>query len=196
VSEKDIAKNLGLFDRSAARGENFETSMKLALRGILASPRFLFRIEKDHREPGVRPLTDHELAVRLSYFLWNSTPDAALNALADAGKLNNPATLNAQLQRMLADPKADSFIQNFTEQWLGTKAVGDTVPLSPEAPDSKDIYSKEIGADMRKEAIAMMDHLIRGDRSLLELISADYSFINGRLAEYYGVPGVKGKEFR
>ena len=196
VTEKDVGKNLALFDRSAARGENFETSMKLALRGILASPRFLFRAEQDHLQPGVRPLTDHELAVRLSYFLWNSTPDAELNALADAGKLNNPATLGAQLKRLLADPKADSFIQNFTEQWLGTKAVGDTVPLSPEAPDSKDIYSKEIGADMRKEAIALMNHLLRDDRSLLELISADYSFINGRLAEYYGIPGVKGKEFR
>ena len=196
VTEKDVVKNLELFDRSASRGENFETSMKLALRGVLASPRFLFRIERDHVEPGIRPLTDHELATRLSYFLWNSTPDAALNALADAGKLNQPAMLEAQLTRMLADPKADSFIQNFTEQWLGTKAVGETVPLSPEADDAKGIYTAKIGADMRKEAIAMIDYLIRGDRSLLELISADYSFINGRLADYYGIPGIKGDAFR
>lgn len=196
VTEKDVAKNLALFDRSAARGENFETSMKLALRGVLASPRFLFRIEQDHVEPGLRPVTDHELATRLSYFLWNSTPDAALNALADEGKLNQPATLEAQFTRMLADPKADSFIQNFTEQWLGTKAVGETVPLSPEAEDSKGIYTAKIGADMRKEAISLIDYLIRGDRSLLELISADYSFINGRLADYYGIPGVKGEQFR
>jgi len=196
VTEKDVTKNLALFDRSAARGENFETSMKLALRGVLASPRFLFRIEQDHVEPGIRPLTDHELATRLSYFLWNSTPDAALDALADAGKLNQPATLEAQLTRMLADPKADSFIQNFTEQWLGTKAVGETVPLAPEAADAKGIYTAKIGADMRKEAVAMMDYLLRGDRSLLELISADYSFINGRLADYYGIPGVKGDQFR
>lgn len=196
VTEKDVAKNLALFDRSASRGENFETSMKLALRGVLASPRFLFRIEQDHVEPGIRPVTDHELATRLSYFLWNCTPDAELNALADAGKLNQPATLEAQLTRMLADPKADSFIQNFTEQWLGTKAVGETVPLSPEAEDSKGIYTAKIGADMRTEAIALIDYLIRGDRSLLELISADYSFINGRLAEYYGIPGVKGDAFR
>lgn len=196
VTDKDVTKNLALFDRSAARGENFETSMKLALRGILASPRFLFRAERDHAEPGIRPVTDHELAVRLSYFLWNSTPDAELDALADAGKLNVPATLEAQLRRMLADPKADSFIRNFTEQWLGTKAVGETVPLSPEAADAKGVYNDKIGADMRKEAIAMMDYLLRGDRSLLELISADYSFINGRLADYYGIPGVKGDQFR
>lgn len=196
VTEKDVAKNLTLFDRSASRGENFETSMKLALRGILASPRFLFRAESDHVEPGLRPVSDHELAVRLSYFLWNSTPDAELDALADAGKLNAPATLEAQLKRMLADPKADSFIRNFTEQWLGTKAVGETVPLSPEAADSKGIYNDKVGADMRKEAVAMMDYLLRGDRSLLELISADYSFINGRLADYYGIPGVKGDQFR
>lgn len=196
VTEKDVAKNLALFDRSATRGENFETSMKLALRGVLASPRFLFRVEQDHVEPGIRPVTDHELATRLSYFLWNSTPDAELNALADTGKLNQPAMLEAQLTRMLADPKADSFIRNFTEQWLGTKAVGETVPLSPEADDSKGIYTAKIGADMRKEAIALIDYLLRGDRSLLELISADYSFINGRLADYYGIPGVKGEDFR
>lgn len=196
VTEKDVAKNLALFERSASRGENFETSMKLAYRGILASPRFLFRAEQDHAEPGIRPVTDHELATRLSYFLWNSTPDGELDALADAGKLNQPAMLEAQLKRMLTDPKADSFIQNFTEQWLGTKAVGETVPLSPEADDAKGIYTAKIGADMRKEAIAMMDYLLRGDRSLLELISADYSFINGRLAEYYGIPGIKGDAFR
>ena len=196
VTEKDVAKNLALFDRSATRGENFETSMKLALRGILASPRFLFRIEQDHVEPGIRPLGDHELATRLSYFLWNSTPDAELNALSDAGKLRDAARLEEQLKRMLADPKADSFIRNFTEQWLGTKAVGETVPLSPEAADSKGIYTDKIGADMRTEAVAMMDYLIRGDRSLTELISADYSFINGRLADYYGIPGVKGEAFR
>jgi hypothetical protein len=196
VTEKDVAKNLALFDRSASRGENFETSMKLALRGILASPRFLFRAEQDHAEPGIRPVTDHELATRLSYFLWNSTPDAELNRLADAGKLNEPARLETQLKRMLADPKADSFIKNFTEQWLGTKAVGETVPLAPEAEDAKGIYNDKVGADMRAEAIAMVDYLIRGDRSLLELISADYSFINGRLAAYYGIPGVKGDQFR
>jgi len=196
VTEKDIEKNLALFDRSASRGENFETSMKLALKAVLVSPRFLFRVEQDHVEPGIRPVTDHELAVRLSYFLWNSTPDAELNALADAGKLNQPETIKAQLKRMMADPKSASFLLTFTEQWLGTKAVGDTVPASPEAKDSKGIYSKEIGADLRTEALSLMNYLIRDNRSLLELISADYTFLNGRLAGYYGIDGVKGEQFR
>jgi hypothetical protein len=196
VTTADIEKNLTLFDRSASRGENFETSMKLALKGVLVSPRFLFRIEKDHTEPGIRPVTDHELAARLSYFLWNSTPDAELNALADAGKLNDPATLKAQLKRMLADPKSGSFLQTFTEQWLGTKAVGDTVPASPEAKDTKNIYTKEIGDDLRAETLALVDYLIKDNRSLLELISADYTFLNGRLAAYYGIPGVNGDAFR
>ncbi len=196
VSDQDVAKNLALFDRSAARGENFETSMKLALKAVLVSPRFLFRIEKDHAEPGIRPLSDHELAVRLSYFLWNSTPDAELDALADAGKLNDPATLKAQLARMMADPRSKSFLRTFTEQWLGTKAVGDTVPASPEAKDSKGIYSKEIGDDLRTEALSLMNYLVRDNRSLLELISADYTFLNGRLAGYYGIDGVKGEQFR
>ena len=196
VTEKDIEKNLALFDRSAARGENFETSMKLALKAVLVSPRFLFRVEQDHVEPGIRPVTDHELAVRLSYFLWNSTPDAELNALADAGKLNQPETIKAQLKRMMADPKSASFLLTFTEQWLGTKAVGDTVPASPEAKDSKGIYSKEIGADLRTEALSLMNYLIRDNRSLLELISADYTFLNGRLADYYGISGVRGDQFR
>ncbi len=196
VTDKDIEKNLLLFDRSASRGENFETSMKLALKAVLVSPRFLFRIEQDHVEPGIRPVTDHELAVRLSYFLWNSTPDAELDALADAGKLNQPETLKAQLKRMMADPKSASFLLTFTEQWLGTKAVGDTVPASPEAKDSKGIYTKEVGADLRTEALSLMNYLIRDNRSLLELISADYTFLNGRLADYYGIDGVKGDKFR
>jgi hypothetical protein len=196
VTEKDIEKNLTLFDRSTSRGENFETSMKLALKAVLVSPRFLFRIEQDHVAPGIRPVTDHELAVRLSYFLWNSTPDAELNALADAGKLNQPDTLKAQLKRMMADPKSASFLLTFTEQWLGTKAVGDTVPASPEAKDSKGIYSKEIGDDLRTETLSLMNYLIRDNHSLLELISADYTFLNSRLADYYGIEGVKGSQFR
>jgi len=196
VGPADIAKNLALFDRSAGRGENFETSMKLALKGVLVSPRFLFRIEQDHAEPGIRPLSDHELAVRLSYFLWNTTPDAELDALADAGKLQDPATLKAQLKRLLADPRSASFRRTFTEQWLGTKAVGETVPLAPEAKDSKGIYTKDIGEDLRTEALSLMDYLIRDNRSLLELISADYTFLNARLANYYGIPGVQGDQFR
>jgi mono/diheme cytochrome c family protein len=196
VGPADIEKNLTLFDRSAARGENFETSMKLAFKAILVSPRFLFRLEKDHVEPGIRPVSDHELACRLSYFLWNSTPDAELTRLADDGRLQDPATLKAQLKRMLADRRSASFLQTFTEQWLGTKAVGDTVPASPEAKDSKFVYSKEIGDDLRAEGLALMDHLIKEDRSLLELISADYTYLNGRLAAYYGIPGVQGDEFR
>ena len=196
VTDKDIEKNLTLFDRSASRGENFETSMKLALKAVLVSPRFLFRVEQDHAEPGIRPVTDHELAVRLSYFIWNSTPDAELNALADAGKLNQPETIKAQLKRMMADPKSESFLLTFTEQWLGTKAVGDTVPASPEAKDAKYIYSKEVGADLRTEALSLMNYLIRDNRSLLELISADYTFLNGRLADYYGIDGIKGEKFR
>lgn len=196
VGPADIEKNLALFDRSAGRGENFETSMKLALKAVLVSPRFLFRLERDHVEPGLRAVTDHELATRLSYFLWNSMPDAELNALADAGRLNDPATLKAQLQRMLADPRSASFLKTFTEQWLGTKAVGDTVPASPEAKDSKGIYTKEIGDDLRAEALALTNHLIRDNRSLLELVSADYTFLNARLAAYYGIPGVQGDDFR
>lgn len=196
VTAADIEKNLALFDRSAARGENFETSMKLALKAVLVSSRFLFRIEKDHAGPGIKPVTDHELAVRLSFFLWNTTPDAELNALADAGQLNNPTTLKAQLKRMLADPKSASFLKGFTEQWLGTKAVGETVPATPEAKDSKGIYTKEIGDDLRAETLALTNYLIKENRSLLELISADYTFLNARLAKYYGITGVEGNAFR
>lgn len=194
VTAAELEKNLTLYDRSASRGEDFETSMKLAFKSILVSPRFLYRPEQDHTEPGIKPVTDHELAVRLSYFVWNSMPDAELSRLADEGKLNNPQTLAAQLKRMLADPKSDSFITSFTEQWLGTKAVGDTVPASPESV--KEFYNKDVGADLRKEALLMVDHLLRGDRSLLELISADYTFLNERLAKHYEIEGVKGKEFR
>jgi hypothetical protein len=114
--------------------------------------------------------------------------------LADAGKLQDDATLRAQLKRMLADRKSASFLTQFTEQWLGTKAVGDTVPASPESV--KDTYNKELGADMRKEALLLMEHLLKDNLSILELLSADYSYLNERLAAHYGVPGVKGEAFR
>lgn len=194
VSASDIEKYLQLYDRSASRGELFETSMKLAYKAILVSPRFLYRTEKDHTEPGLRPITDHELATRLSYFLWNSTPDATLNQLADAGQLNQPEVLKAQLERMLADPKSGSFIENFTEQWLGTNAVGDTVSFTGE--EYKGIFTVQLAADLRREPVLLMDYILKNNRSLLELLNADYTFINERLAKHYQIEGVHGENFR
>ncbi len=194
VARAEMDKVVALYDRSTSRGEGFETAMKLAFKAILVSPQFLFRIERDHVEPGPKPVNDHELATRLSYFLWNAPPDAELRALADAGKLQDDATLRAQLKRLLADRKSASFLTQFTEQWLGTKAVGDTVPAAPETV--KETYNKDLGADMRKEALLLMEHLLKDDLSIVELLSADYTYLNERLARHYGVPGVKGEAFR
>jgi hypothetical protein len=194
VTDADLEKYLRLYDRSASRGELFETSLKLAFKAILVSPRFLFRTEKDHTEPGLVPVSDHELATRLSYFLWNSTPDETLNQLADAGKLNQPEVLKAQLARMLADPKSASFIENFTEQWLGTNAVGDTVSFTGE--EYKGIFTVELARDLRREPVLMMDYILKNNHSLLELINGNYTFLNERLAKHYQINGVQGENFR
>ncbi len=159
------------------------------------SPDFLFRTERGRPRAAGAPgrlLTDHELASRLSYFLWVSMPDDALLDLADQGRLSRPAVLEAQVARMLRDDKAAALVEAFAGQWLQFRALESVAPDRERFPD----FDSGLRLAMRRETELLFLNLLREDRSLVDLIDARYSFVNERLAKHYGLPGVKGPEFR
>ena len=163
---------------------------------MLVSPDFLFRHREGpgggrRAEPG-RILTDHELASRLSYFLWASMPDDELLDLADRGRLRGPAVLEAQVRRMLKDPKAGALVEGFGGQWLQFRALESVAPDRERFPD----FENNLRLAMRRETELFFEGLVREDRSLLDLIDGRYTFVNERLARHYGIAGVKGPEFR
>ena len=194
VSSDELGRILSLYDRSAARAEPFEESVKLALKSVLVSPHFLFRVENEPAASGIHRVSDHELASRLSYFLWASMPDDELARLADSGRLHEPSMLAAQARRMLADPRSGKFIEDFTGQWLGTREVGASVAFTRST--FKGIYTTDLAEDLRAEPVHLMQYIVTENRSLLELIAADYAFLNQRIATHYGIEGVEGREFR
>jgi hypothetical protein len=179
----EIAKLVALFEKARAGGESFEGAVSVCLQAILVSPHFLFRIEN------AGTLSDHQLATRLSYFLWSSMPDGELRRLADSGLLGNPQVRSTQIQRMLADPRALALAENFGGQWLELRKLAE---LQPEEED----FDETLRESMRKETELFMGHLIREDRSILEFLDADYTFLNDRLAAHYGIKGVLGPGFR
>ncbi|UUO04663.1 DUF1592 domain-containing protein [Blastopirellula sp. J2-11] len=194
VSADDLAPFLALYDRAADRADPYEERVKLALKGILVSPYFLFRMEETPKSPELERIDDFALATRLSYFLWSSMPDERLFDLARQQKLHETPVLQAEVQRMLQDEKADSFFDTFTGQWLGTKEVGGSV--APINGQFKGIYSSELAADFRAEAIQLTTYIVRENRSILEFLDADYCFLNDRLAKHYDLPQVEGHELR
>lgn len=182
----------------------FEEGVGRAMMAVLASPRFLFRVEGAAGPATGRSVAvdDHALASRLSYFLWSSMPDAELFRLADAGTLR--ADLPGQLRRMLADPKAQAFVRDFTGQWLQARDI-ETIPinaravLGPDAPRNRDgrvEFDGPFRRLMRAETEAYFAYLLREDRDLVEVVDSDYAFLNEKLATHYGVPGVTGDEIR
>lgn len=183
--------DLGRFlDVARTQGEGFESGVALGLQAMLVSPHFVFRVELDTNPTATAPhaLNDHELAARLSYFLWSSTPDATLEALADRGELNDPAVLRAQVTRMLADPKARALTENFAGQWLYTRGVADhdvNATLFPQLTDA-------VRDSFRAEADAYFDEFLRGDLSMRDFLTADFTFVDDRLAAWYGLtaPGM------
>ncbi len=164
---------------------SWEDAVKLSMRAMLVSPNFVFRVEidPDLNAPAAHPLTDHELATRLSYFLWSSMPDSELDTLADAGRLRDPATIAAQVRRMLADPKAQALSQNFAGQWLYSRQLDEHETNAMMFPR----FTTEIRASMRAETEAYFDHFLRGDGTMREFLTADFTFIDDRLAALYGV---------
>ena len=197
VEPSEIDRFMVLFDRSAQRGDPYTESVKLALRGVLVWPDFLFRLEKRNPTPGIYPLSQYELATRLSYFLWSTVPDDQLMRLADQGRLQDPAVLTAQVERMLDDPRSRAFVGTFVGQWLGTQDLGGRV--APLLTELQSYYTPEVAADLRAEPILLFDYILGGNRSLIELLDADYTFLTGRLVKFYQLEGkvdVPGNVFK
>ena len=193
VRPEEVERILKLYDQAEKEGERFENCVRLALEGVLVWPDFLFRVELD--PPGAKPGTsyaigEYELASRLSYFLWSSMPDDELLALAARGQLRRD--LDAQVRRMLADPKSAAFVQNFTGQWLTTRKLAYVAPDPEEFPG----FDDELRSSMVRESELFFEAILRENRSILDFLDGDFSFVNGRLAKHYGIAGVTGPGFR
>ena len=194
VSYGDIEMPLSFYERGRADG-GFEAGIEFALRAMLTSPEFLFRIEEDPEDaaPGAPyRLGDFALASRLSFFLWSSIPDDELLDLAEAGKLGDPAVREAQVRRMLADPRAETLTTNFAGQWLHLRNLETAAPNLRRFPD----FDDNLRQAFRRETELLFGSLVEEDRSVLDLLQADYTFLNERLARHYGIPGVYGSGFR
>ncbi len=196
ATEQEVRRLQNLVDQAVRNGDTSTVGIKLALQAVLVSPHFLFRVEID-QEPGNPaaphgPINDWELASRLSYFLWSSLPDEELFQSAREGTLRKPEVLQAQVKRMLQDPKAHALTENFASQWLTLRN------LKGFAPDPKQFptFNNSLRTAMLRETELFFEHVVREDRSILEFLDAGYSFLNEPLARHYGIEGVKGMEFR
>ncbi|MFV0445829.1 MAG: DUF1592 domain-containing protein [Planctomycetaceae bacterium] len=197
VTEAEVKPYLGFVEQALARGESFERAMQIGLQAVLVSPQFLFRVETPGGENWngqSEPISDLELASRLSYFLWSSMPDDELLQLAEQGRLHEADTLRAQTDRLLRDPKADSLIVNFAGQWLGLRKLA-TNEVSPD-PEVFPQFNDQLRRDTWKESELFLGAIVREDRPITDLINGRYSFLNERLAKLYGVEGIRGDEFR
>jgi mono/diheme cytochrome c family protein len=189
VSQSELQPYLKLAALAKQQGAtSFEERIGVAIEGLLVSPDFLFRVEKSETPQ----ISQHELASRLSYFLWSSMPDSELMRAANTGTLRKPQVLRAQISRMLKDPKALALVENFGGQWLETRRLESVAPDREKFPE----FEEYLRMSMRKETDLLFENIIKEDRSILEFIDANYSFLNQRLAEFYGIPNVKGAEFR
>jgi mono/diheme cytochrome c family protein len=194
VTDEDLETPLALYRDGTRRG-GFESGVELAVRGVLVSPNFLFRFE--NQPATVAPntpyrLTDLELASRLSFFLWSSIPDDELLDVATKNTLHTPAVMDRQLQRMLADPRSEALVSNFAGQWLHTRNVEGFRP----SPELLFHFDDNLRQAFERETALFFDSIIRENRSVLDLLDADYTFLNERLAKHYGIPGVYGEYFR
>ncbi|MBD20515.1 MAG: hypothetical protein CMM37_05690, partial [Rhodospirillaceae bacterium] len=195
VTTEDINPLVALFSEGRADGGSFEHGIEMALSGLLVSPRFLYRIAalpKGSNASEIYELSDIDLASRLSFFLWSSIPDEELLSLALEGNLKNPEILSSQITRMLADPKAKSLVDNFGGQWLHLRNVQDWTP----DPERYDYFDSSLRYAFQQETELFLANMIKEDQSILDLINADYTFVNERLAKYYGIEGVEGGYFR
>jgi hypothetical protein len=194
VTDADIAPMLAIY-RSDASSRGFEAGIETALQRLLISPEFLYRVEKD--PPSAKPnsnytISDLEFASRLSFFLWSSIPDETLLTLAQRGTLKDPAVLAQQVTRMLADSRADALIENFTGQWLLLRNLDAQRPDLPLFPN----FDDTLRAAERRETELFFGSILRENRPVTALLTADYTFVNERLARHYGMPNIYGNDFR
>ncbi len=194
VADPDIKILLDFYTEGRASG-NFDAGIDAALQRILISPSFLLRTEltpQTASRDGVYRISDLELASRLSFFLWSSIPDDELLDAATQGKLHDPAVLERQTRRMLGDPRSQAFTTNFAGQWLSLRRLKEIVPDSYLFPD----YGDTLALAFQREAELFFDSILREDRPTLDLLTANYTFVNEPLAQHYDIPGVKGVNFR
>jgi len=194
VSSEDMEGVMVQYHEGRKDGD-FETGIRTALQAILADPEFVFRFERVPRnsKPGdTYRISDLELASRLSYFLWSSAPDDQLMALANQNKLRDPLVLERQVKRMLLDPRSETLSTNFARQWLRLQSIQDTIPEPTIFPQ----YSRSLGESMRREVELFFDSMMREDRNIVDLLTADYTFVDEALAAYYRLPVESGNRFR
>jgi hypothetical protein len=194
VTGADVEGLLPFYTAGRAEG-GFDLGIERALERLLVSPQFLFRIE--HDPAGIAPgtpyrISDLELASRLSFFLWSSIPDDELLDIATRGKLSDPVTLRQQTRRMLADPRSRSLVTNFAEQWLFLRDIESKTPDDLMFQD----FDETLRQAFRRETDLFLDSVLRGNHSILELLTANYTFLNQRLAKHYGIPHVEASYFR
>ena len=195
VTDQDVGTLRDLYRTERDRGGNFEAGIQMALEGLLTSPHFLLRVEFD--SPGVAPgvpyrISDRELASRLSFFLWGSIPDEELLDLAVRGELSDPRIQEQQVRRMLGDARAMRMVNNFTGQWLALRNIRSVEPDPRVYPD----FDHHLREAFERETQLFLESQLREDRSLLELLTANYTFVNEHLARFYGIPNVYGSHFR
>jgi hypothetical protein len=194
VDESDVQGLIDFYNQGHVEG-GFDTGIRFALERILVSPDFIFRIERDplDAEPGsAYAITDTELASRLSFFLWSSLPDDELLDLVQRGALRNPGVLEAQVKRMMTDSRSSGFIENFVGQWLYLRNLDGIYPDPAAFPE----FDENLREAFQKETELFIDDQIRSDRSMRELLSADYTYVNERLARHYGIPKIYGSRYR
>jgi mono/diheme cytochrome c family protein len=194
VAADDMSQLLALYQRGA-QSVGFESGIRLALQKILASPDFIFRAEYDPQgaaPASVHRVSDIELASRLSFFLWSSIPDDELLAVAESGRLSDASVLQSQVRRMLADERSQALVKNFSGQWLFLRNVERISPDTGSFPS----FDENLRQALAKETELVVESTLREDRSIVDLLRTDYTFLNQRLAEHYGIKGIYGNEFR
>lgn len=195
VEPADLAGPLDFYRAAREQGADFEAGMQAALSAILVNPNFLFRIERQPQEVAIGEayrISDEELASRLSYFLWSSIPDEELLEVATSGRLSDAGELERQTRRMLSDPRSQSLVDNFAEQWLYLRNLDSVTPNARLYPD----FDDNLRQAFRTETKLLFENILRQDLSVLELFSADYTYLNERLAKHYEIPNVYGSRFR
>jgi hypothetical protein len=195
VPSKEIEPYLSIYSLVRKQGDSFNEGIVAALDAVMVSPNFIYRIEHDQPAEAGRtafPVTGYEMASRLSYFLWSTMPDGELMRLASEHRLRQPAVLEAQVRRMLQDEKARALVENFAGQWLQFRNIDVIRPDGERFPE----FDESLRYSMRRETELFVENIVRHDGSVLDFLNAGYSFLDERLARFYGVPGVTGPEFR
>ncbi len=195
ANDDEVERLVRLVALAEKEGDRFERGIQLAVQAVLVSPQFLFRVELDPQSSdphAVRVLNDYELASRMSYFLWSTMPDDELLQHARQGTLRKGTNLEAEIRRMLGDPRSRALVENFAGQWLQLRNLKNLTPDKVLFPE----FDEPLRAAMKTETELFFTEIIREDRNVLDLLDADFSFVNARLAKHYGMPGVEGDQFR